>query len=130
MTDPIADMLVRIKNAQAVKKDAAAFGYSKIKFAIAEALARAGYIGEIERKGKKSGKLIAVKLLYGDAGQPKVTEARRVSKPSRRVYRGWREIYAPKNGFGLAIYSTPKGIMTDREARKNKLGGEVLMELW
>lgn len=130
MTDPIADMLIRIKNAQAVKKDAATFGYSKIKFAIAEALVRAGYIGDMERKGKKTSKLIAVKLLYDDAGQPKVAGARRVSKPSRRVYRGWREIYSPKNGFGLAIYSTPSGIKTDREARREKVGGEILFEVW
>ena len=130
MTDPIADMLIRIKNAQAAKKDAAAFGYSKIKFEIAGALVRAGYIGEIERKGKKASKLIAVKLLYDDAGQPKVAGARRVSKPSRIAYRGWREIHAPRNGFGLAIYSTPRGIKTDREARREKVGGEILFEVW
>jgi len=130
MTDPIADMLVRIKNAQAAKKEAVSFEHSDIKMEIAKVLERAGYLGSAERKGRKGGKQIEVKLLYDESGSPKISGGKRVSKPSQRIYRGYREIYALKNGFGIAIYSTPKGIMTDREARKNKLGGEVLMELW
>ncbi|QQG42633.1 MAG: 30S ribosomal protein S8 [Candidatus Giovannonibacteria bacterium] len=130
MTDPIADMLIRIKNAQAVRKGAVSFGYSKIKFEIAKLLERAGYAGQVEQRGKKNAKLIEMKLLYEEDGAPKVSGARRASKPSRRFYRGHREIYPPRGGFGIAVYSTPKGLMTNKEAKRAKLGGEVLFEIW
>lgn len=130
MTDPIADMLIRIKNAQRVKKDAVSFGYSKIKFEIARILERVGYAGSAERKGKKNAKLIEMKLLYGEDGSPRVSGTRRVSRPSRRVYRGYKDIYPLRGGLGISVYSTPKGIMTDKEAKRAKLGGEVLFEIW
>ena len=123
-------MLIRIKNAQAVRKDAVSFGYSKIKFEIAKLLERAGYAGQVERKGKKNAKLIEMRLLYGEDGAPKVSGARRVSKPSRRLYRGHREIYPLQGGLGISVYSTPKGLMTNKEAKRAKLGGEVLFEIW
>ncbi|OGF63306.1 30S ribosomal protein S8 [Candidatus Giovannonibacteria bacterium RIFCSPLOWO2_01_FULL_44_40] len=130
MTDPIADMLIRIKNAQAAKKVVVSFGYSKIKFEIAKILENKGYLGTIERYGRKNGRFFEAELLYDKSGGPKISGARRVSKSSRRVYKGWREIYAPFGGMGLAIYSTPKGLKTDREARKEKVGGELLLEIW
>lgn len=128
--DPVADMLIRIKNAQASKKESALVPYSGVKFEIAKTLERAGYIGDVERKNRKGGKLVEVKLLYDESGSPKILGAKRVSKPSRRIYCGWRDIYPPRNGFGTAFYSTPKGIKTDREARKEKVGGELLFEIW
>ena len=130
VTDPIADMLIRIKNAQAVKKETVSFEHSHIKMEIAKTLERAGYLGGIERKSRKGGKSIEVKLLYDNTLSPKISGLKRVSKSSRRVYRGWREIYPPKNGFGVGIYSTPKGLKTDKEARKEKAGGELLLEIW
>lgn len=128
--DPIADMLIRIKNAQFAQKETVSFGHSKLKLEIAKVLERAGYIGATSRKGRKNKKLIETELLYDAAGKPKIIGVKRISKPSKRVYCGFRDIYTPKNGYGIAVYSTPQGLMTDREARKNKVGGEVLFELW
>ena len=131
MNDHISDMLIRIKNAQRVRKEATQFGYSKIKWEIARVLEKTGYVGSVVRKGRKNKKLIEVVLLYDETTKkPMISEVRRISKLGRRVYRGYREIFAPKNGFGAAIYSTPKGLLTDRQARKEKVGGEVLFEIW
>ncbi len=128
--DPIADMLIRIKNGQTAKKETVLFGHSKIKWEIAKLLERIGYIGVVNRKGRKNKKLIEIVLLYDAAGKQKISNVRRLSLPSKRVYRGFREIYPPKNGYGIAVYSTPQGLVTDREARKQKIGGEALFELW
>ena len=129
--DPIADMLIRIKNAQRARKEAAQFGYSKIKWDIARVLEQIGYIGGATRKGRKNKRLIEVELLYDTATkEPKISDTRRISKLGRRVYRGYREIFAPKNGFGVAVYSTPKGLLTNQQARKEKVGGEILFEIW
>ena len=130
MTDPIADMLIRIKNAQAVKKETVSFGYSKLKMEISKLLQKEGYLGEIENKGKKYKKLLEVKLLYGVDGEPKVSGLKRISKASKRIYRGYTEIFRVKNGLGLGVYSTTKGLMSDKEARKLKVGGENLFEIW
>lgn len=129
--DPIADMLVQIKNAQRARKEAVQFGYSKIKWDIARILEEAGFVGAAARRGRKNKKLIELALLYDEATKnPKISDIRRISKLGRRVYRGYREIFAPKNGFGVAVYSTPKGLLTDRQARKEKTGGEILFEIW
>lgn len=130
MTDPISDMLIRIKNAQAVKKETASFAYSKLKMEIAKLLESQGYIGTIENHGKKQKKLIEVGLVYGEDGSPKVSGLKRISKPSKRIYRGYSEIYRVKNGLGLGVYSTTKGLMSDKDARKQKVGGENLFEIW
>ncbi|OGF62680.1 30S ribosomal protein S8 [Candidatus Giovannonibacteria bacterium RIFCSPHIGHO2_01_FULL_45_33] len=130
MTDPISDMLIRIKNAQAVKKETVSFAHSKLKNEIAKILESRGYIGAAENHGKKQKKLIEVALIYGTDGAPKISGIRRISKPSRRVYRGVGEIFSVKNGLGTAVYSTTRGLLTDREARKQKVGGEILFEIW
>ncbi len=129
MTDPIADMLVRIKNAQAAKKEAVSFPYSKIKDEIAAILQRSGWIGSVEKHSRKTSKILEINLLYED-GAPKISEAKRISKLSKRVYRGYRKIYSVRKGLGLAVYSTPKGLKTDKEARAEKIGGEILFEIW
>lgn len=124
-------MLIRIKNAQRARKETVQFGYSKIKWNIARVLEEAGYIGSAMRKGRKNKKLIEAELLYDEATQnPRISEIRRISKLGRRAYRGYREIFAPKGGFGVAVYSTPRGLLTDRQARKEKIGGEILFEIW
>ncbi|MBI2021058.1 30S ribosomal protein S8 [Candidatus Giovannonibacteria bacterium] len=130
MTDPISDMLIRIKNASAVNKPAVSFGYSKLKFEIAKILESEGFIKDVEKKGKKNKKNIEAGLVYDTDGKPRFTNIKRISKLSKREYRGFREIFGVKNGIGIGVYSTPKGIKSDKEARKEKVGGEILFEIW
>lgn len=130
MHDPISDMLIRIKNAQAVRKDAVDFPHSKIKAEILGVLEGSGFIGAAQKKGKKQKKFLSVALLYGKDGRGRVNGVERVSKPSRRVYAGYDELRPVRQGVGLAIISTSKGIMTGKEARKQKIGGEVLFKIW
>ena len=130
ITDPISDMLVRVKNAFRVRKANTLVPYSKLKLSIAELLLREGYFKSIEKKGKKTRKFLEIELNYGENKMPKINEIARVSKPACRVYLGYKDIKRVRQGFGLSVVSTPKGLMTDREARKAKLGGEVLFKIW
>lgn len=127
--DPISDMLIRIKNAQKAKKQAVSFGYSNIKYEIAKLLASEGFVADVQKKGKKSARFLELKLLY-DGNASKITDLKRISKPSRRVYRSYKQIFPVRRGAGVAIYSTTSGLLTDRESRKRKIGGEVLFEIW
>ena len=129
MTDPIADMIVRFTNAGKVRKDSVSVPFSKLKSEICSTLEKEGYVKSVARKGKTIGQSLEVGLLYVD-GQPRITGVRRVSKPSRRIYRKANEIRPVKNGYGMAILSTPKGILSGSSARKEKVGGEVLFEIW
>lgn len=129
MHDPIADMLIRIKNAGNAGRDTVSFPYSKIKHAIAEVLQKNGFIGAISKKGKKIIRSIDVELVYQN-DRPRITDVKRVSKYSRRIYRGVQEVYPVKQGHGMSVLSTSKGIMTGVEARKAKVGGELLFEIW
>ncbi|MBI2609705.1 30S ribosomal protein S8 [Candidatus Giovannonibacteria bacterium] len=129
MTDPIADMLTRIKNASAVKKETAVFGYSKIKMEIVRILQENDYLAAVERRGRKNRKLIEVSLKY-HPDRAAITGIKRISKPSRRVYKISKDLKKIKQGFGMAIVSTSKGLKTDTEARKEHLGGEVICEVW
>ena len=122
--------MIRLKNAGAVKKTTVAIPYSAFKLAIAEKLKEAGYVAGIEKKGKKVRKTLDVVLKYDEAGKPFINGARRVSKPGRRMYRSVHEIRPVRLGHGSLILSTPKGIKTDKEARKEKIGGEALFEIW
>ena len=129
--DPIADFLIRIKNASYAGKESVTAPFSKVKLAIAENLAINGFLGEVSTKGKTAAhKHLHVALLYETDGQPKIREIKRTSKPSRRLYEKTKDIKSYRRGFGLAIFSTPKGIMTDMEARKAKVGGEKLFTIW
>lgn len=130
VTDPIGDMLIRIKNAGNAGKKTVSFPYSKIKFEIIKLLFENKFVGEIFRKGKKNIKLIESELLYDEFGEPKISGFRRFSKSSRRVYVGVKEIHRVKNGFGIGVYSTVKGIVSNKEARSLKIGGEFLFEIW
>ena len=125
MSDPIADMLTRIRNAQMVEKVSVTMPSSKVKVAIAQVLKDEGYIDDfaVKAEGAKSELNIALKYY---AGRPVIERIERVSKPGLRVYRGRNEIPQVMNGLGVAIVSTPKGVMTDRKARATGVGGEVI----
>ncbi len=129
MTDPVADMMTRIQNAGAARKETALLSYSKLKLAIANVLLKEGYISSINKKGKKEHKYIEVGIAY-NKGKPKINKASRVSKLSRRMYTGFRDIKPIRQGYGDLILSTPKGVVTGKEARKLKIGGEVLFKIW
>lgn len=128
--DHIADMITRIKNAQDVSKETIVLPYSKLKADIADVLEKAGYVTAVAKKGKKVVKTLELVLAYNEDGTPKVTGVDRVSKPSKRVYQGSKAIRPVLNGHGHIILSTPKGIMTGVQARKEKVGGEVLFKIW
>jgi len=125
MTDPIADMLTRIRNGQMAEKLSVTMPSSKIKEAIAKVLLDEGYIDEfaVRKDGAKSE--LDIKLKYY-AGRPVIERLERVSRPGLRVYRGKQDLPKVMNGLGIAIVSTPKGVMTDRKARSVNVGGEVL----
>ena len=125
MSDPIADMLTRIRNAQAVEKASVVMPSSKLKVAIAKVLKDEGYIDEfaVTEQGGKS--TLTIGLQYY-AGRPVIERLERVSKPGLRVYKGRNEIPQVMNGLGVPIISTPQGLMTDRRARATGVGGEVI----
>ncbi len=125
MSDPIADMLTRIRNAQSVDKATVSMPSSKLKVAIAQVLQDEGYVEgyTVRTEGGKSVLEIALKYY---AGRPVIERIERVSRPGLRVYRGREAIPAVMNGLGVAIVTTPKGVMTDRKARASGVGGEVL----
>jgi small subunit ribosomal protein S8 len=125
MTDPIADMLTRIRNAQACGKTTVGIPSSKLKSAIAQVLADEGYIDSFAVKPNDGKPEIEITLRYY-AGQPVIERIERVSRPGLRVYRGAEDIPKVMNGLGVAIVSTSRGVMTDRKARASGVGGEVL----
>ena len=127
--DPIADMLIKIKNAQAVRHLTVDVSYSKVKYAIANILLEKGLVDKIERKFKKSKKIIRITLKYKD-NQPIINGVKRISKTGRRVYLGAKRIGSSKGQLGIVIVSTSQGIMSGDIARKRNLGGEVLAEIW
>ncbi len=128
--DQIADMITRIKNAGDVKKESLVFPYSKIKFEIASVLQKEGFLKSVAKKGKKVTKFIEAELNYEADGSPKVRGVERVSKLSKRIYQKSKELRPVKYGTGLTILTTPKGILTNKEAKKEKVGGEVLFKIW
>ena len=125
MSDPIADMLTRIRNAQMVQKVSVTMPASKLKNAIAEVLKSEGYIDNFAVRGEATKPQLEIALKYY-AGKPVIEHIERVSRPGLRVYKGRHDIPNVKNGLGVAIVTTPKGVMTDRKARQAGIGGEVL----
>ncbi len=130
MTDPITDMLNRIRNASAVSKETVSIPFSKLKYQMAEILHQKGFVSKVEKKGRSINKTIEVKLKYDKENNPVILGLKRISKPGQRIYVGSKDIKKVRGGYGIAIISTPKGLMTERDARKNKLGGEILCEIW
>jgi small subunit ribosomal protein S8 len=129
MTDPIADMLTRIRNAFMARKKEVVLPFSKIKLAIAELLIKEGYMEKAEKTNDKK-PLLILKLKYDKDNEPAITLVRRVSSPGHRRYVKSSEIASVLNGYGLSIISTPKGLMTNRQARKEKMGGEIICEVY
>lgn len=130
VNDPIGDLIIRLKNAGAVNHSSVSLPYSKLKATVAEVLESAGYIKSSEKSGKKVRKSLKIDLLYKKNGSPRISEVKRISKPGRRVYRSLKEIFPVRYGKGSVVLSTSKGIMTGTEAKKAKLGGEALFEIW
>ena len=130
MTDPIADMLTRLRNASAAKHETVDMPYSKFKANIAEILKREGYIKDFTAKEAKVGQTLEVTLKYGPNGERSIQGIKRISKPGLRIYAGKDDLPRVLGGLGTAIISTSRGVMTDRDARKQGIGGEVIAYLW
>ena len=130
MTDPIADMLTRIRNAVRVERPSVEVPASKVKRGLAEVLKREGYIWDYEIIDVPPCPQLRLHLKYGPNGERVIRHIRRVSKPGRRVYAGADALQPVLNGLGISILSTSRGVVSDREARQQRVGGEVLCELW
>ena len=130
VTDPIGDLLVRLKNGAQRRFETVTVPTSKLKRAILEILKREGYVEGVEDSTEDGHPVLHVRLRYIAEGQPMITGLERISKPGRRVYVGSQDIRKVRNGIGVSILSTSKGIMTDQESRKSHLGGEVLCSVW
>jgi small subunit ribosomal protein S8 len=131
MTDPISDLMTRIRNAQLVKHYRLDVPASRVKAEICRILKEQGYILDFSIASDDAGRdVIRVFLKYNDEGEPAIRKLRRVSRPGRRVYRGADDLRPVLNGIGIGIVSTSSGLLTDDEARRNRVGGEVLCEIW
>lgn len=129
MTDPIADLIIQIKNSFMVGKGEIVVPYSKVKKSIAEILMNENYLESVEVVDGKPFAQIKIVLRY--VGRvPAITDVKRLSKPGRRLYVGAKSIPRALGGYGITVLSTNKGIMTDKEARKQNLGGELLCQVW
>jgi len=129
MTDPITDMLNQIRNAEAVAKPEILLPFSKLKNQIGMILMQEGFVQDVKKVAKDKSKIMKIVLKY-DNGIPAIEGSKRVSKPGQRIYVKNIEIKKVRGGFGISIISTPKGLMTNNQARKAKLGGEVMLEVW
>ena len=130
MTDPIADMLTRIRNANQMRYKEVEVPASKTKIEIAKILKEEGFIADYKINKNKPQDIIVLTLKYGEKKERVITGLKRISKPGLRVYVKAEELPRVLNGLGIAVISTSKGIMTDKNARKNSLGGEVLAYIW
>lgn len=129
VTDPIADLITRIKNASDARKESLVLPYSRLKESIATVLQKEGYVKSVAKKGKKVTKLLEVELYYVN-NEPKVQGVERVSRLSKRIYKKAKDLRIFKNGYGNIILSTPRGILTESEAKKANVGGEILFKIW
>lgn len=123
------DLLTKIKNAQAVKKESVKMPYSNMDFSVAEILAKHKLLEEVSKKGRLPKRVLELKLKYAN-GKGVIGGTKIISKPSRRIYIGYKDIKPVKQGYGLLVLSTPKGIMDGKTAKKEKVGGQLLFEIW
>ncbi len=138
MSDPISNMLTSIRNAQAVLHQTVEIPFSNLKYELAKILVREGFLERVEKKGRKIKKTLEITLKYITSPEspgkkiPVISELKRVSRPGQRIYFSSKKIRRVKGGYGIAIISTSKGrgLMTDKEARKQKVGGEIICEIW
>lgn len=129
-TDPISDMLTQIRNAYLVKKPEVVLPYSKLKFNLASTLEKSGWLEQVGSEGEGVAAKLRVKLKYDGQGMPAISGLLRVSKPGQRIYTKAKTMPRSQIGRGIAIVTTSRGIMTSDEARKAKLGGELICEIW
>ena len=130
MTDPIADLINRLKNASVVRHKTVTVPYSKMKEAILSELHKNGYVRSYSKKGRKIIKSIEIELLYNENSEPRIHGAKRLSRPSQRVYYAKTDIFPVLHGRGLLVLSTPEGVLSGAEARKRNVGGEALFKIW
>ena len=130
VNDTIGDFIVQLTNAGAIKKASVSIPYSAFKMAVAEKLKELGYVKEIDKKGKKVKKTLDIMLKYKETGEHAIQGVKRISKPGRRLYKSMKEIVPIRYGHGALVLSTPKGVLSDKEARAQKVGGEALFEIW
>jgi len=130
MTDPIADMLTRVRNATAARKASVDVPWSRHKEEIARVLVQEGYLGAAATIEAEPRRVLRIDLRYDNQRRPVITGIRRVSRPSLRVYVGTDKIPAVRGGLGINVLSTPKGVLVDRDARREKVGGEVICTVW
>lgn len=130
MTDPITDMFNRIRNAQAVSKKNVSMPFSNLKYRIANILLEKGFVSGVEKKGRQTSKIIEIELKYLEDNSPIITGIKRVSKPGQRIYSDSKSIKKIRGGYGMSIISTSKGLMSNSDARKNNIGGEIICEVW
>ena len=130
VTDPVADLLTRIRNANLAFKDELVVPASKLSDSVLRILAAEGYIQDYRREGEGVDEAFRIRLRYGERRRRAITGLRRVSKPGRRIYRGRDELPRVQGGLGVAIISTSHGVMTDRDAARQGVGGEVLAYVW
>ena len=130
MTDPVADMLTRIRNAVRVERPHVDMPMSKVKRGLAEVLKREGYIWDWKTIELQPVSQLRLELKYGPNGERVIRTIRRISKPGRRVYSRAKDLRPVLNGLGICVISTSRGVISDREARRRNLGGEVLCEIW
>jgi small subunit ribosomal protein S8 len=130
LTDPIADMLTRIRNGAHARKASVDIPWSRHKEAVARVLVAEGYLADAARIEAEPRAVLRVGIRYDDDRKPVITGIERVSRPSLRVYVGSKEIPSVRRGLGVSVLSTPKGVLTDRDARKQGVGGEVLCTVW
>lgn len=126
----VTDLLIRIKNAQKARKEVVKVPFTNFDFAIAELLVKNNYLDSAAKKGRMPKRVMELKLKYDKNSHGVINEIKILSKPSRRLYSGYKEFRPVKQGYGLAAVSTPKGVMTTKEAKRMKLGGQLLFEIW
>jgi small subunit ribosomal protein S8 len=130
MTDPIADMLTRVRNALMVRKQTVDMPHSNLKEGVARVLCDEGFIQDCRVAGEPPHRLLRIYLKYGPLGEDVIREVRRVSSPGRRIYRPVSELHSYRNGLGIWVVSTNKGILSDRECRRQRVGGEVICSVF
>lgn len=130
MTDPIGDMLTRIRNAGTARHAQTTCPSSRQKLAVAKVLQQAGFVGEVKVEARDGHPTLVIGIRYDQRGRALIDGIRRVSKPGRRVYVGTDRVPQVRRGLGIAVMSTSKGIISDKEAREQKVGGEIVCEVW
>jgi small subunit ribosomal protein S8 len=127
--DTISNLIISLKNAQKARHQEVVISFSKVKLAILETLKKEGFILDVQKSGKDLKKKLIITLKYED-GTPAITDVKRISKQSKRIYGGYKDIKSVRNGYGITVLSTPQGIVSNKEASKLKVGGELLFTMW